>query len=85
MSGEQSGSVPEVTHVDDVVLRDLESKYSTVSCPVHNVPPTFEVAADGSVVERMCCEALSQIIRELQANESAGEGAEGEAEGGAGG
>jgi hypothetical protein len=87
MSDEQSGQAPEVTQVDDIVLRDLESKYSTVACPVHGTPPSFEVAPDGSVVERMCCEALRQIVRELQANEGAvaegqGDPTEGEVEGG---
>lgn len=62
---------PAVTNVDDIVLRDLESKFSNVLCPVHGTPPRFEVAADGSVVEFMCCEALREIIRELQARENA--------------
>ncbi len=61
--------VPEITQVDDIVLRDLESKFSSVACPVHGDPPRFEVGPDGSVIERMCCEALHAIIRELQARE----------------
>lgn len=60
----------DITDVDVNVLRDLESKYSTVACPVHNTPPSFEVAPDGSVVERLCCEVLLRIFRELQAKEA---------------
>lgn len=63
--------VPEITEVDEVVLRDLESKYAGVMCPVHNVPPRFEVAPDGSVIESICCEALLSIFRELQAGSQA--------------
>jgi hypothetical protein len=63
---------PEIADVDDSILRDLESKYATMRCPVHDVPPEFEVAPDGAVIERFCCEALSQIFRELQATEAAG-------------
>jgi hypothetical protein len=61
---------PEVRNVDDIVLRDLESKFSNVACPVHNTPPRFETAPDGSVIEYMCCDALREIIRELQAKEA---------------
>jgi hypothetical protein len=61
--------VPEVKDVDAGVLRDLESRYSGVACPVHGGPPEFAVASDGSVVERFCCESLLRIIRELQAKE----------------
>jgi hypothetical protein len=60
---------PEIQHVDPIVLRDLESKYSNVACPVHGGPPKFDVAADGSIVETICCEALLKIVRELQAQE----------------
>lgn len=63
----------DITDVDVNVLRDLESKYSTVACPVHNTPPSFEVAPDGSVVERLCCEVLLRIFRELQAQEAEAE------------
>jgi hypothetical protein len=56
----------EVRSVDESVLKDLESKYVDVACPVHGGPPTFEVAPDGSVVERFCCETLLSIVRELQ-------------------
>jgi hypothetical protein len=58
---------PEIHHVDPIVLRDLESKYSNVRCPVHGVGPKFDVAADGSVIETMCCDVLLKIVRELQA------------------
>ncbi|MGK3966743.1 hypothetical protein [Sorangium sp. So ce1151] len=56
----------EVREVDESVLRDLESKYADVACPMHGGPPTFELASDGSVVERFCCPALLSIVRELQ-------------------
>jgi len=65
----QEIAVPDVTNVDEVVLRDLESKFSSVACPVHGEAPKFEVAPDGSVIERMCCDTLHAIIRELQAKE----------------
>lgn len=65
----QETAVPDVTNVDEVVLRDLESKYSSVACPVHGEAPKFEVAPDGSVIERMCCATLLEIIRELQAKD----------------
>lgn len=58
-----------MTEVDDRVLRDLESKYADVICPVHGTPPKFEVDAAGGVVERLCCDALLQIFRELEAKE----------------
>ncbi|MGK3990144.1 hypothetical protein WME99_44280 [Sorangium sp. So ce136] len=56
----------EVREVDESVLEDLESKYADVACPMHGGPPTFELAPDGSVVERFCCPALLSIVRELQ-------------------
>lgn len=49
---------------------DMASKYADIRCPVHNVPPQFEVQPDGDVIERLCCEALTQIFRELQAVEA---------------
>ena len=58
--------VPEVKDVNEVVLADLESRYSNVICPLHGERPKFEVAPDGSVVERFCCETLLGIVRELQ-------------------
>ncbi|WP_437761556.1 hypothetical protein WMF27_04110 [Sorangium sp. So ce281] len=56
----------EVREVDESVLKDLESRYADVACPVHGEPPSFELAPDGSVVERICCPALLSIVRELQ-------------------
>ncbi|WP_437735066.1 hypothetical protein [Sorangium sp. So ce1335] len=56
----------EVREVDESVLKDLESKYADVACPIHGGPPSFELAPDGSVVERFCCAALLSIVRELQ-------------------
>lgn len=55
---------------DAVARRDLASKYAGVQCPVHGTPPEFDVQADGSVTERFCCEALVQIIRELERREA---------------
>lgn len=66
---EQDRGASEVTEVDDNILRDLESKYADVLCPVHGVPPKFEVDAKGGVVETFCCDALLQIFRELEAKE----------------
>jgi hypothetical protein len=73
MNTEGGSDLPNVTQIDDKVLSDLESKYATVRCPVHDTPPIFEVAPDGSVVEHLCCEALAQIFQELKAAEAAGE------------
>ncbi|WP_437781719.1 hypothetical protein [Sorangium sp. So ce1097] len=56
----------EVREVDESVLKDLESRYADVACPIHGGPPSFELASDGSVVERFCCQALLSIVRELQ-------------------
>ena len=50
---------------------DMASRYADIRCPVHDVPPQFEVSEDGEVVERLCCEALAQIFRQLQASEAA--------------
>ena len=77
MSDGEERSEREVTEVDDRVLRDLESKYADVSCPVHGGPPRFEVDAKGGVVESFCCDALLQIFRELEAKEDM-DGEEGE-------
>lgn len=62
----QSAGAPEVREIDENVLKDLESRFSSVQCPVHGTAPTFDIAPDGSVVEHMCCETLRSIIRELQ-------------------
>ena len=62
-------NVTEVTEVDDSILRDLESKYADVRCPVHDESPRFEVGPDGTMTERLCCETLLSIFRELQASE----------------
>jgi hypothetical protein len=68
----------EVTEVDDRILRDLESKHADVICPVHGVPPKFELDAKGGVVETFCCDALLQIFRELEAKEDQEKGGAGE-------
>jgi hypothetical protein len=49
---------------------DMASKYADIRCPVHDVPPQFEIAEDGTVTERLCCEALAQIFHQLQASEA---------------
>jgi hypothetical protein len=54
---------------DVIAVRDLLSKYADVRCPVHDLPPDFRNEADGSIVEHLCCEALAQILRELQAKD----------------
>jgi hypothetical protein len=69
MKSDDKGEGPQVTEIDDGVLRDLASKFADVACPIHNVPPRFEVDEAGGVVEHMCCETLLRIVRELQANE----------------
>jgi hypothetical protein len=60
-----------VTEVDASILRDLESRYADTVCPVHGVPPKFEIDEKGGVVESFCCDALLQIFRELAAEEDA--------------
>jgi hypothetical protein len=72
MEPDESAVVPSVTEVDEGVLRDLESKYIDVRCPVHDEPPKFEVGPDGAVVERFCCETLLSVFRELQASDQEG-------------
>jgi len=49
---------------------DMASRYADIRCPVHNVPPQFEAGEDGTVTERLCCEALAQIFHQLQASEA---------------
>ena len=63
---EASPEAPDAPELDDQILRDLESKYAGVLCPVHGVPPSFDVDEKGSMIERFCCESLMQIFRELQ-------------------
>lgn len=69
MSDAQDRPVPEVKEIDDRILRDLESKFANTQCPVHGSPPKFEIDEKGGVVETFCCDALLQIVRELQAKE----------------
>jgi hypothetical protein len=71
MSDGKAPEAREVTEVDEAILRDLQSKYVDVICPIHGVPPKFEVDAKGGVVEAFCCDALLQIFRELKAKEQA--------------
>jgi hypothetical protein len=54
---------------EDDILGDLQSKYTDVRCPVHGVPPKFEVDQAGGIIEGFCCETLGQIFRELRAGE----------------
>lgn len=68
---DQDPPSPEITEVDEEVLRDLQSKHANVVCPVHGVPPGFEVDGRGGVVETFCCDALLQIFRELGAGDQA--------------
>ena len=55
---------PSIQEVDDRVLEDLASKYSTVSCPIHGTPPRFDVE-NRAVREWFCCETLLSLVREL--------------------
>ena len=66
---DQNRKPNEITEVNDSILHDLGSKYADVLCPVHGVPPKFEVDGKGGVVESFCCDALLQIFRELSAKE----------------
>jgi hypothetical protein len=58
-----------ITQVDESILRDMESKHASTACPIHGLPASFEVAPDGAVVERFCCDALLRIVRELQSRD----------------
>lgn len=60
---------PEIDDVEANILHDMESKYADMLCPVHGVPPKFEIDAKGGVVEAFCCHALLQMFRELSAEE----------------
>jgi hypothetical protein len=62
--------ITEQSEMAERIELDMVSKYADVRCPVHNVPPEFEIGADGAVIERLCCEALAQIFRQLQATEA---------------
>lgn len=62
--------ITEQSEMAERIELDMFSKYADVRCPVHNVPPEFEVGPEGDVIERLCCEALTQIFRELQASEA---------------
>lgn len=61
--------ITEPSEMAERIRLDMGSKYADIRCPVHNVPPEFEVGPEGAVIERMCCEALAQIFRELRATE----------------
>ncbi len=72
MASDESDTEAEATDAperDDEIISDLESKYAGVICPVHNVPPSFDVDEKGSMIERFCCEALMQIFHELRATD----------------
>jgi hypothetical protein len=71
MSDGKTPETREVTEVDEGILRDLQSRYRDVRCPIHDSPPKFEVDAKGGVIESFCCDALLQIFRELKAKEQA--------------
>jgi hypothetical protein len=59
----------EQSEMAERIRLDMSSKYADIRCPVHNVPPEFEVGPEGAVIERVCCEALAQIFGELRATE----------------
>ena len=63
----------DITEQSEMAVRielDMASKYADIRFPVHDVAPQFEVGPEGDVIERLCCEALTQIFRELQATEA---------------
>ena len=64
-----SDEAPDAPELDDAILHDLTSKHASTLCPVHGVPPSFDVDEKGSMIERFCCEGLMQIFRELQGAE----------------
>ena len=61
---------------EDHILGDLRSRYASVLCPVHGVPPQFEVDEAGASIEAFCCEMLGQMFRELRTREDAAQRAE---------
>jgi hypothetical protein len=70
MSDERKAApLPDDEPQDARAVRDLTSKYAGVLCPVHNIPAEFSNEADGSIVEHICCEALAQILAELEAKD----------------
>jgi hypothetical protein len=62
--------ITEQSEMAERIELDMFSKYADIRCPVHDVAPQFEVGPEGDVIERLCCEALTQIFRELQASEA---------------
>jgi hypothetical protein len=62
--------ITEQSEMADKIELDMASRYADVRCPVHDVPPQFEIGEDGAVIERLCCEALAQIFHQLQATEA---------------
>lgn len=62
--------ITEQSEMAERIELDMFSRYADIRCPVHNVAPEFEVGPQGDVIERFCCEALTQIFRELQATEA---------------
>jgi hypothetical protein len=52
------------------ILEDVRSRYADVLCPVHGVPPQFDVDEKGGVIEAFCCETLGQIFGELRGGEA---------------
>lgn len=67
---DQDEDITELSEMADRIQLDMTSRYADLRCPVHNVRPEFEVGPEGEVTERLCCEALGQIFRELQATEA---------------
>lgn len=70
MEIERDEDITEQSEMAGKIELDMASKYADIRCPVHDVPPQFEVGDDGSVIERLCCEALAQIFHELRAGEA---------------
>lgn len=61
------GEARGITEAD--ILEDVRSRYATMLCPVHGVPPQFDIDESGGVIEAFCCETLGQIFGELRRGE----------------
>ncbi len=66
-AGGVDGDPKGITETD--ILEDVRSRYATVLCPVHGVPPQFDIDEKGGVIEAFCCETLGQIFGELRGGE----------------
>lgn len=51
---------------ESAILRARRERLRDVICPIHGERPKIELADDGSVSERYCCDGLLQIVWELE-------------------